>query len=181
LRPWDFEDTTFDFVNARLLEWFLKERHWFPLLQEMLRVTTPGGTLRLTEILTNETNSPAFNRILSLIWEGWKRDGSTSQVEQDTYAGAGTRLGALFKEAGILVTGEQVYHLDWSWGAEAHQQILRDIVVLYTLMQPYLVHAVQVVSEEEYQLLLQSMEHELYDPGFQGTWHYKSMWGQKPL
>jgi SAM-dependent methyltransferase len=88
LRPWDFEDTTFDFVNARLLEWFLKEHHWLPLLQEMLRVTATGGTIRLTEIVTNETNSPAFNRILALIWEGWKRDGRTSLVNQNTYTGA---------------------------------------------------------------------------------------------
>jgi ubiquinone/menaquinone biosynthesis C-methylase UbiE len=180
LRPWDFEDASFDFVNARLLEWFLKEHLWLPLLQEMLRVTTPGGTLRMTEILTNETNSPSFNRILGLIWEGWKRDGRTSLVEQDTYAGAGTRLDRFFAQAGISIMGEQIYNLDWSWGAPAHQQIMRDIVVLYTLMQPYLVNTVQVVSQQEYQHLLQSMEHELYSPDFQGTWRYKSVWGQKP-
>jgi ubiquinone/menaquinone biosynthesis C-methylase UbiE len=181
LRPWDLEEASFDFVNARLLEWALKEHHWLPLFQEMLRVTTPGGTLRLTEILTNETNSPAFNRILALIWEGWKRDGRASQTAPDTYAGTGTRLDTWFAQAGIPITGEQEYHLDWSWGASAHQQIMRDIVVLYTLMQPYLVHTVQVVSQQEYQHLLQSMEQELYAPGFQGIWHFKSVWGQKPL
>jgi|SRR5579884_2437862 len=181
LQPFDFADATFDFVNARLLEWFLKAHQWPPLLKEMLRVTTPGGSLRLTEILTNETNSPAFNRILGLIWEGWKRDGRASLVGSDTYAGAGTKLNALFAEAGIPVTGEQEYHLNWSWGAEAHQPIMRDIMVLYTLMQPYLVHTVQVVSEPAYQQLLQALEQELYDPAFQGTWHYKSVWGQKPL
>jgi ubiquinone/menaquinone biosynthesis C-methylase UbiE len=180
LRPWDFEDATFDFVNARLLEWFLKEHHWLPLLQEMLRVTTPGGTIRSTEILTNETNSPAFNRILALIWEGWKRDGRASPTAPDAYAGAGTRLTTMFAQAGISITGELEYHLDWSWGAPAHQQIMRDIMVLYTLMQSYLVHTVQVVKEQEYQQLLQTMERELYAPEFQGTWHYKSVWGSKP-
>ncbi len=181
LQPWNFEDITFDFVNARLLEWFLKEQLWPPLLQEMLNITTPGGTIRSTEIITNETNSPAFNQILALIWEGWKRDGRAPQTAPNAYVGAGTKMGALFAQAGIPVSGEQEYHLDWSWGAPAHQQIMRDIVVLYTLMQPYLVNTVQVVKEQEYQLLLQAMERELYAPEFKGIWHYKSVWGRKPL
>jgi SAM-dependent methyltransferase len=181
LQPWNFEGVTFDFVNARLLEWFLKEHLWLPLLQEMLNVTTPGGTIRSTEIITNETNSPAFNQILALIWEGWKRDGRAPQTAPNTYAGAGTKMNTLFAQAGIPMSGEQEYHLDWSWGAPAHQQIMRDIVVLYTLMQPYLVNTVQVVKEQEYQQLLQAMERELYAPEFKGIWHYKSVWGRKPL
>jgi len=180
LRPWDFEGATFDFVNARLLEAFLKEYHWLPLFQEMLRATTPGGTLRLTEMLINETNSPACNRILALLWEGRKRDGRTSQAAPDTYVGSGARLGDLFVQAGIFIAGEQEYHLDWSWGTPAHQYVMRDIMVLYTLIQPYLVHTVQVVGEQEYQHLLQVTERELYTPDFQGIWHYKSVWGHKP-
>lgn len=179
LQPFGFADESFDFVNARLLEWSLKEHQWSPLLKEMLRVTTAGGFIRSTEILTNETNSPAFNRILDLIWEGWKRDGRASRAGQDAYAGAGSRLTRYFAEAGIPIAGEQVYHLDWSWEAEAHQSIMRDIVVLYTLMQPYLVNAVQVVGKKEYEQLLQSLDQELYDPGFRGIWHYKSVWGQR--
>jgi ubiquinone/menaquinone biosynthesis C-methylase UbiE len=179
LRSWDFEDSTFDFVNARLLASFLKEHHWLPLLQEMLRVTSPGGTLRLTEILINETNSPAFNQILALLWEARKRDGRTSPTEP-TLTGGGTRLADLFTQAGISIAGEQEYHLDWSWGTPAHQQVMSDITVLYALVQPYLVHTAQVVSEQEYQHLLQATERELYTPDFQGVWRYKSVWGRKP-
>src|SRR6266496_1335994 len=46
--PLDFADNSFDLVNARLIA-FLTPQQWPRLLQECLRITRPGGILRLTE------------------------------------------------------------------------------------------------------------------------------------
>jgi hypothetical protein len=69
--------------------------------------------------------SSDFNAHLGKMEAQWH----ASQTTSGTYAGAGTRLGTLFAKAGLLTIGEQVYHLDWSWGALVYQQIIRDIVV----------------------------------------------------
>ena len=47
----DFSDASFDLVNARLLASFLFRTidAWPKAIQEYIRVTRPGGTIRLTE------------------------------------------------------------------------------------------------------------------------------------
>ena len=182
LQPLEFADERFDFVNARFLDGFVKEQQWPVLLKEMWRVTAPGGYVRLTEVLYNQTNSAAFNRILSLIQEGFGRDGRVTRTdEQGNCLYRGSRLAEVLTAAGIAVAGEQSYHLDWSWGTEGHAGTVRNFIVGFTLVQQYLVNKVQVVGKEEYEQLLQEMDEQLHDPGFRGIWHYKSMWCQKPV
>ncbi|HZR42609.1 MAG TPA: class I SAM-dependent methyltransferase [Ktedonobacteraceae bacterium] len=182
LQPLEFADETFDFVNARMLEGIVKEHLWLVLLKELMRVTAPGGYIRLTEPLYIQANSPAYNRIMSLIWQAFERDGRATQKDAaGNHMNIGMRLAEFFASAGITLTGEQTYHLDWSWGTEAYQSGMRDAVFFFTLMQPFLVNKVQVVSKEEYEQLLQSLNIELYRDDFKGTWVLKSVWGQKPV
>jgi SAM-dependent methyltransferase len=182
LQPLDFADERFDFVNARFVEGFVKEQQWPVLLNELWRVTAPGGYIRLTEGLHNETNSAACNRILSLIWEGFERDGRATQKDAEgNYMHVGIRLEEFLAAVEISVLGEQTYHLDWSWGTEGHPGMARDVIAAFTLMQPYLVKKVQVVSKEEYEQLLQALDEELHDLEFKGILHFKSVWCQKPV
>ncbi|HZR41597.1 MAG TPA: class I SAM-dependent methyltransferase [Ktedonobacteraceae bacterium] len=181
LQPLKFADDSFDFVNSRWLEGFVKKQQWAELLKEMLRVTAPGGHIRLTEVLSLETNSTAFNRILALAQEAFKRDGRSQTDEQGNYVNVGARLATFFTEAGVTVTGEHIYYLDWSWGAEGYQGMVRDFVAMFTLMQPFLIKKMQIVGEEEYEQLLRALDIEFYKDDFKGTCVLKSVWGQKPI
>ncbi len=181
LQPLAFPNDRFDFVNGRLMEGFVKGQHWSALLKEMWRVTAPGGYVRLTEVLSNQTTSAAFNRIFSLIKEGFEREGHVTQTDEaGNILFLGSRLAELLTSAGIAVTGEHTYHLDWSSGTQGHLGMARDFLFMLTLMQPFLVKKVQVVSEEAYEQLLQALYEEMQDLAFQGTLHYKSVWSQKP-
>src|SRR5205807_5280187 len=59
-RPLAFPDNSFDFINARFIFAFMPTSAWPKLLQECIRLTRPGGTIRLTEFdVYGVTNSPA--------------------------------------------------------------------------------------------------------------------------
>ena len=58
-RPLEFPDACFDLVNARLLVSVLSTEAWLPLLRECVRVTRPGGLIRLTECERSISTSPA--------------------------------------------------------------------------------------------------------------------------
>ncbi|MBV9228893.1 MAG: class I SAM-dependent methyltransferase, partial [Chloroflexi bacterium] len=49
LRPLDFPAASFDLVNLRLGVTFIRIWEWSELIAEMLRVTRPGGVIRITE------------------------------------------------------------------------------------------------------------------------------------
>src|SRR5260370_3256437 len=49
LKPLEFDDDSFDFVNARMLAGVLSPKDWPGLIQECKRIFRPGGMLRLTD------------------------------------------------------------------------------------------------------------------------------------
>src|SRR5215472_6378408 len=68
-KPLDFPDLSFDLVNARLIGFFPKAV-WPSLLQECVRITLPGGIIRLTEIemgVCGITDSTAVEQLNALV------------------------------------------------------------------------------------------------------------------
>src|SRR5579864_1015584 len=64
LDPLDYPDNFFDLVNARFLV-VLGQSAWPQLMQELFRITRPGGFIRLTEVEDDSvTTSPAFERMM---------------------------------------------------------------------------------------------------------------------
>src|SRR5258708_13390899 len=49
LKPLEFDDDSFDFVNARMLAGVLSPKDWLGLIKLCKRILRPGGMLRLTE------------------------------------------------------------------------------------------------------------------------------------
>ncbi len=66
LKPLDFPDNTFDFVNARFISGFMPKAKWSALMQECLRILRPGGVIRLTEFETTISNSFAIETLSEL-------------------------------------------------------------------------------------------------------------------
>src|SRR5258706_9963258 len=76
LRPLDFPDDAFDMVNMRLGSSFLLVQDWPSLLRDMLRVTRPGGIVRLTDNSGAwESTSSNFNRIIQMFFCALYRSG----------------------------------------------------------------------------------------------------------
>ncbi len=66
----DFPTASFDLVNLRLAGSFLRTWEWNKLVSEMLRVTRPGGIIRITEseyrIISNSPTINQFGESLQL-------------------------------------------------------------------------------------------------------------------
>lgn len=66
LLPLKFPDASFDLVSMRLGSSFLLVQDWPGVLREFLRVTRPGGIVRITDYVTTQSTSPAYNRMIQM-------------------------------------------------------------------------------------------------------------------
>src|SRR5437660_4725212 len=72
----DFPDESFDVINCRFLVGFMRQQDWPNLLQECMRITRPGGFIRLTECDNiGITNSLAFETLSRLGSGAFKQAG----------------------------------------------------------------------------------------------------------
>jgi ubiquinone/menaquinone biosynthesis C-methylase UbiE len=109
LRQLDFPDDAFDLVNMRLGSSFLLVKDWPRLLREMLRVTRPGGIVRLTDNAGAwESTSSDFNRIIQMFFCALYRSGRHVSDQ----AGIGQELPELLSESGCQQVQNKDYTLE---------------------------------------------------------------------
>src|SRR5947209_5288790 len=65
--PLSFPDASFDLVNMRNASSFLLLADWSRVLRELVRVTRPGGILRLTDCGSRQTTSPAYAQLCQML------------------------------------------------------------------------------------------------------------------
>src|SRR5579864_4391710 len=63
LKPLDFDDESFDVVNARLLFGFMPTKAWAGLLKQCMRMLRPGGLICFTESEVGITNGPISEQL----------------------------------------------------------------------------------------------------------------------
>ncbi|HLJ36396.1 MAG TPA: methyltransferase domain-containing protein [Ktedonobacteraceae bacterium] len=179
LRPFDFPDNSFDFVNARTMVGFMFPAAWPRLLQEMMRVCRPGGTIRLTEFELPVTNSPAFEQIGEMCIHATQL--AKRNFSPDTrHFGITPMLGRFLRDAGCRSIERQTYSIDFSAGTEDHESVYQDYMIVYQLIQPFLLK-MQVTTPKDIQRIYQQMLVEMYREDFCGVWYYLSTWGRKPM
>ena len=77
INPLEFPDASFDFVNARLISAFMPVTGWSAFIQECVRITRPGGLIRLTEAEWEFTNSAACERLADMLTKAMWLDGKS--------------------------------------------------------------------------------------------------------
>jgi SAM-dependent methyltransferase len=180
LQPLAFADASFDWVNARFLVGFLSRTTWPLLVQELARVTRPGGWIRLTEADEGgKTTSPAFEQIKGLLARAFYQTGRSFEPDAPHF-GVMSRLSGFLREAGVGELHEQDYQLDFSVGAPAYGSNYDNYRIGYKLLQPFLVKA-GVTTQEDFEVLYDQMVEDLLAPTFQGVCTYRSVWGRKRL
>ena len=180
--PLDFPDSTFDFVNARSLIGFMHKEQWPALVSEMLRVTRPGGTVRLTEFDGGGvTTSVGLERLNKLLTQAFYREGRgfTPMVDGQNW-GITPMLGLFLQQAGCVGVRQQPYVLDFSAGTPGNVSNYENFKVVYKLIQPFLLN-VQAASQQELDTLYNQMLAEMMLPTFRALWYYLGVWGRKPV
>jgi ubiquinone/menaquinone biosynthesis C-methylase UbiE len=175
--PFEFPDKSFDFVNARLVSGFMPVAIWPSFVQECVRITRPGGVLRLTEAEWHFTNSAACERIADMLTRAMWLDGKSFSPD-------GKRLGAtlmisqFLRENGILNLQRHAYGLDFSFGTEAYETEYQNAMMGYPLLSPFLVK-MGVTAKEEFDQLCDQISYEMQTSAFRGLWFLLSVWGTK--
>lgn len=176
----DFPDQSFDLVNARFLVGFMPQAHWPTFFQECLRITRPGGIIRVTEFDEPGTsNSVAFEMWKKYTFQAIHKAGFTSSVDGHNY-GIMPILGRLLRDAGCRDVGQRAHVIDFSYGTEGHEPMFQNCKIAFQLVQPFMVK-MKVLPEQEAAERYNQMLIEIMSEDFCAVWSYLTAWGQKPL
>ena len=174
----DMPDGSFELVNARFITGFIPAEAWPQVLQEFLRVTRPGGCVRLTEGELPISSNPAFANIGGMISQALFTTGRSFSPEGRLLSST-PALQRLLQDAGCQDTRQVVSITNFSAGMEAHADLSQDFSRTYRLVQPFLLKA-GVTTQEEIEQLYQQMQGEIHSDDFGAVGFYLTVWGKKP-
>lgn len=179
MKPLDLPDNAFDLVNARFISGFLPRTMWPGFIQEAIRITRPGGTIRLTESEWNLTNGEASEKIMGLVARGLQTAGLSFSPD-GRHIGITPMLGRLLRNGGCINVQSKAHLVDFSWGMEGHHSNFQNSMVFFKLIQPFLINTGVTTKEEIEQLYQQSLI-EMQSEDFSGIFFFLTAWGSKPI
>jgi SAM-dependent methyltransferase len=174
----DFTADSFDIVNARIMQDCMHKEQWPAFLQECLRITRPGGIIRLTEGDWGITNSPACEQLLAALALVTYLDGRSFSVD-GRHLGLIPMLSKLLMQAGYVDVKRKVYPFDYSVGMERHEASYQVFMVSFRLLEPLIVAKGQLEADEFVRLYNQAMREMLLDD-FCGLGQLVTAYGRKP-
>jgi len=178
LDPLEFPDDFFDLVNARFLVAVLKTDRWAGFVRECLRLTRPGGRVRLTESDTpGHTNKAAGQKFARWIIQVFHQGGYGLAVTPDSPL-ITPMLEPLLREAGCQQVQQQASTLDFSFGTDFYTSQYQNYRVAYKQAQPLFVQ-MGVATQQEVETAYDELLTEMEDEDFQGTWSFLTVLGQK--
>jgi ubiquinone/menaquinone biosynthesis C-methylase UbiE len=176
-QPLEFQDASFDLVNARTICAFMDKASWPLLLVECKRVLRPGGCIRLTELEAGASNSLAGQRLQWLINQAFMREGRTFSVDGNSI-GVIYMLARLLRDAGFSEVQQRAFVMDGSYGSDLHYNGCKDAEMAFSLLKPYLLKTA-LMDEEEYDRLYQQMLIDFMSDTYTGMYHGLTVWGSK--
>jgi ubiquinone/menaquinone biosynthesis C-methylase UbiE len=177
----DFPDASFDLINARLLAAFLfrTRNAWSDLIQEYIRITRPGGIIRLTECEWPFSTSPAMEKYIGLSIKAVKQEGNMSSPDDGRHTNATAGLASLLRNAGCKQVQLHAYAIDCSTGSVFHQNFYEDMRTFLKLLQPLIIHAGIITQAEADERYRQALD-EISSENFNCIWYYLTTWGECP-
>ena len=176
-QPLDFPDNSFDLVNARFLG-FLPKAAWPKLVQECLRITRPGGIIRLTESEWGFTNSPAYEKLYAFFASAMRKAGQSFSPERD-HLNITPMLGGFLRSTGCTNIQQKAYVIDFSIGTEDYEAFRQNWVIAFKLLQPFCLK-IGTATQEELDRFYDQMLLEMLSDEFRGIMFLLTVWGQKP-
>ncbi|GHO97710.1 hypothetical protein KSF_077580 [Reticulibacter mediterranei] len=175
----DFDDASFDLVNARTLAVAIPGARWEPLIVECARILRPGGILRLTEPHDmGITNSPAFERMTSLGLQACKRAGYGFSIDGRSF-GLTHMLPGLMRKAGFQQVQLKAHVVEFSSGTEVWMDFYRNYEIGFYLNKAFLIK-MGLISQEEADALYQQTMLEMNFETFRAMTHAVTFCGYKP-
>lgn len=162
LRMQEFPSASFDRVNLRFGISFLRTWDWPKLLSEMLRVTRPGGVIRLTESeVGSQSSSPAATALYERGVRALYRAGHLFTERAD---GLFDHLAPLLQQYGCEQVQTKSTTLEYRARTAAWQAYVQK----------------WGCADEDYEALYQQALREIQQLDFYATWKLLTIWSHKP-
>ena len=180
LKPLAIADQSVDLVNIRLIASFMFRSldSWPKLIQECVRVTRPGGLIRVTDCEWFISNSPMTEKLFALCVQAIHLTGNTFSPDGRLLA-VTPMLKRFLQNAHCQNIQHRAFAVDCSAGSPSHQSFYEDMLVFLKLLQPLLLKAGVATQEEAETLYHQALE-EMRASDFNCLWYYLMTWGERP-
>lgn len=173
-----FSDHSFDLVNVNYLFMLLHPHEWPLFFQECLRITRPGGYIRVTEQDWGITNSPAIEKLADLFLRGLKK-ANLGLSPNGRYIGVLPHLGSFLTQTGWTQVQRRALIDDYLHGADVPQKAEQAIALMSNTMRETILRQ-HMASLEEYEDLLAQATVELAREDFCSLLLLATFWARKP-
>ncbi len=174
-----FADGSFDLVNVKFIAEALPKSAWPGLLQECWRLVRPGGVVRLTEYEMGFSNAPAHEHLCGLYLRAMF-DADRIFSADGRHLGIINMLVPFLDRAGFKQTGHRVYAVNYSYGAEMHEEWTQDLMLKVRLVLPFLAR-MGIATRAELERMAGRMKEEMSSSAFNAIWVYLTAFGTRPL
>jgi ubiquinone/menaquinone biosynthesis C-methylase UbiE len=176
LRMLEFPAAFFDLVNLRLGVSFLRIWDWPKVLRELLRVTRPGGVVRVTESkIVQQSDSSALTRLCEMLQCALYRAGHLFTQES---AGLTDHLARLLDQYGCQQIQTKAYAIEYQAGMAEGQAHYEDLMLVFQTGRPFIQK--WGCASQDYEAIHQQALGEIRQPDFHATWDMLTVWGNKP-
>jgi ubiquinone/menaquinone biosynthesis C-methylase UbiE len=176
LGPLDFPAASFDLVDLRFGISFVRTWDWPKLLSELLRVTRPGGVVRVAETdMGSRSNSPALNQLCEVLRCAFFRAGHLFEQES---AGLTSHLARLLDRCGCEQIQTKAHIMEYRAGTEEGEAYCEDVKLAFQTTRPFLQK--WGCTTKDYDAIYQQALKEMGQPDFHAIWDLLIAWGSKP-
>lgn len=176
--PFELQDqpaASYDLVNARYIVGLLSASDWPRFLQETVRLTRPGGIIRLTETDLPISNGTGLEQLSAWIAQAFCQTGR-SFAPDGILLSMTPALKPLLQEAGCQQVQETVTSLNFSAGMPAHETTCADLARTYQQILPFLLQA-KVAEPSDIEQTYQQMLNEMQSEDFVALAFSLTAWG----
>jgi ubiquinone/menaquinone biosynthesis C-methylase UbiE len=176
LHPLDFPVAFFDLVNVRYSMSYLRTWDWPKILSELLRVTCPGGIVRITESnVVPQSNSSALTQLFEILQSALFRAG---HLFTDASTGLTSQLARLLDQYGCEQVQTKVYAIESRAGTIEGQAFYENLMLFFQTIRPFLQKWGNV--PKDYEVIYQQALSEMRQPDFLAVGNILTVWGCKP-
>lgn len=180
LRSLDFPAASFDLVNLRLGVTFIRVWEWPALIAEIMRVTRPGGVIRITEPQIKHQNKgpigiPAMEQLHTVLIKALYHSGHLFQ--EDT-TGITAHLVPLLTRFGCQEVQTKAYAVE-VWEQTPEWRNYYDNA-LHVLQGSRAFLTKWGCFQGDFDALSQQVIEEMLRPDFHISWNFLTVWGKTP-
>lgn len=174
LRQFAFPDDAFDLVNLRFGVSFIRMWEWPGVVSEMLRVTRPGGVVRITDAgIVQESTSPALRAFQLQVVYALERAGHVMGGDEGGVTGY---LVPLLERCGVRRVERRVCSTRYEAGMGEGDAYVEDVCCAMRTLKPFVQRWVGV---RDYERVCQVAREQMGWADFCAAGELVTVWGGK--